>query len=1223
VVVHHHHHYHRGDEPVSEWMSAKDPNVAEAEARAAQVSWQANVPTPATHEDGDVATEEEDEEEKHSKAAEDRAIPAGNDDEEPDVIPAWMSAKDPHTRVEEIRTTRIQTKPSANLEHRFASASQTVSDVAVAFSDNVFVYPGARSAFFGAEATAQDASHNALGHTVRVQVMETRAGAGDAVVGALSNGAKATALVSSASLKEMLPSMFEMAHQRLPAVFHASAYSVNEDLAILQDLSEVMAVRDAGFALLSSGTAQEAHDFAVLAHVLAEQASSPFLHFFDGARVAHQSSKVATIPAAALEKVAAKYATRAAAAVASPTSLAGFEAASHRDTPHLAAVVQQTMKQLAPTFGGKTYQLFEYVGSPSAEAVIIALGSIAHVAEQTVAGSRNIGVLKVRLIKPWSAAHLLEALPLSVRRVCVLDQSDSTPLFAEVAASFHSETALERDAVAPLLVGGRVLPCSGGFSPAVVHSVVSNLLADRPQPNFVVGGTRTASSLQVDIGVDSSAASASTRQLVIYAGSALQTQLEHASRLLADEIAAEVGFSVQHLTSSDAYAGDSGVARAELRFAPDGAKLPEAFEVANADVVIIEQALIGSVGATAAAALNRAGTLLILPEPPAPKVDGEEVFSTSRPLVLPTEVRAQLARKAGHVVVLDAKTLLERVTETAHNSVAARTASLYLALAGALQVAKAGSSTLVKNALRVANAFANDAAVTDLVSAGVARVDGYLTRHGKDFHLGFGGANASARSSGARLGGDDFDAHSLSSAGFGAISPIHPSAATPAGFVPRLAVAVPEGHKRTGLGGESGHEIVKLNHKAALTKIFPNAYETQEKLRPAEHEVFLVRLTKNKRLTPDSYNRNIFHLEFDISGTNLTYQIGDALGVFGHNDHGEIDQFIAEYGLNPNEIVAVPARGSMEKGTTEMVSVRNLLIQHLDILGKPNKKFYVALAGYATTRYEYLKLMHTGTDDNEAYKLGVNEGVTYAELLLQYKTANPTIEQIIEMVPPIKARHYSIASSMKMNPRSVHLLVVAVDWETPLGRTKFGQCTRYLAGLDPSKGDIYVTVDVQPSVLRLPPSPKQAIIMSGLGTGMAPFRAFVQERKYQKEMGIEVGPIVLYFGARHRHEEWLYGDEWDAYAAEGLVTRLGLAFSRDQKEKVYIQNKIVEDKALLGDLLGKENGFFYLCGPTWPVPAIATAISQALNPEAAARGEVDASQVEKLKQEGRYILEVY
>ena len=138
---------------------------------------------------------------------------------------------------------------------------------------------------------------------------------------------------------------------------------------------------------------------------------------------------------------------------------------------------------------------------------------------------------------------------------------------------------------------------------------------------------------------------------------------------------------------------------------------------------------------------------------------------------------------------------------------------------------------------------------------------------------------------------------------------------------------------------------------------------------------------------------------------------------------------------------------------------------------------------------------------------------------------------------------------------------------------------------------------------------------------MAPFRAFVQERKVQKESGLKVGPIVLYFGARHRSEEWLYGEEWDQYYREGLVTRLGLAFSRDQKEKIYIQHRIKEDGELLKRLFLEEEGYFYLCGPTWPVPDVRDAVAMGIDPENAKKGNTEV--VERLKDEGRYILEVY
>ncbi|EDQ92096.1 uncharacterized protein MONBRDRAFT_31219 [Monosiga brevicollis MX1] len=228
------------------------------------------------------------------------------------------------------------------------------------------------------------------------------------------------------------------------------------------------------------------------------------------------------------------------------------------------------------------------------------------------------------------------------------------------------------------------------------------------------------------------------------------------------------------------------------------------------------------------------------------------------------------------------------------------------------------------------------------------------------------------------------------------------------------------------------------------------------------------------------------------------------------------------------------------------------------------------------------------------------------------------------MVPPIKPRHYSISSSMKMCPNSVHLLVVLVDWVTPKGRQRYGQCTRYLAGLNPeADGDIYLNVDIKPSAMHLPPSPKQPIIMAGLGTGMAPFRAFIQERMWQRQQGIEVGPVLLYFGSRHRHEEYLYGDFLDAMYEDKLVTRLGLAFSRDQPQKIYIQHKITEDKKDIVRHLYKEEGHFYLCGPTWPVPDIRQAIADGLVAEAGMSEEQVDEFLDMLKENGRYVLEVY
>ena len=142
----------------------------------------------------------------------------------------------------------------------------------------------------------------------------------------------------------------------------------------------------------------------------------------------------------------------------------------------------------------------------------------------------------------------------------------------------------------------------------------------------------------------------------------------------------------------------------------------------------------------------------------------------------------------------------------------------------------------------------------------------------------------------------------------------------------------------------------------------------------------------------------------------------------------------------------------------------------------------------------------------------------------------------------------------------------------------------------------------------------------------APFRAFMQHRAWQKAQGIEVGPLLYYFGSRHRSQEYLYGEEIEAYLASGIISHAGLAFSRDGPKKVYIQHKISEDAAMLADLLsatGDRAAYFYLCGPTWPVPDVYEALVGSLQSQKGMEKEQAEGFIESLKEQERYVLEVY
>lgn len=162
--------------------------------------------------------------------------------------------------------------------------------------------------------------------------------------------------------------------------------------------------------------------------------------------------------------------------------------------------------------------------------------------------------------------------------------------------------------------------------------------------------------------------------------------------------------------------------------------------------------------------------------------------------------------------------------------------------------------------------------------------------------------------------------------------------------------------------------------------------------------------------------------------------------------------------------------------------------------------------------------------------------------------------------------------------------------------------------------------------MKLPPMDTQPIIMAGLGTGAAPFRAFMQHRAWQRTQGIEVGPLIYYFGSRYRSQEYLYGEEIEAYIKSGIISHAGLAFSRDGKDKMYIQHKMKNDGKLLSDLLlgeGKDAAYFYLCGPTWPVPDVFEALVGSLVDNGGMERKRAEDWIEELKEEERYVLEVY
>jgi sulfite reductase (NADPH) flavoprotein alpha-component len=275
---------------------------------------------------------------------------------------------------------------------------------------------------------------------------------------------------------------------------------------------------------------------------------------------------------------------------------------------------------------------------------------------------------------------------------------------------------------------------------------------------------------------------------------------------------------------------------------------------------------------------------------------------------------------------------------------------------------------------------------------------------------------------------------------------------------------------------------------------------------------------------------------------------------------------------------------------------------------------------------KWLRFISSPEGSSTFKKLSEIETVTYADVLQMFPSARLPLDILMAEVEPIKPRHYSIASAQSFVGDSVHLLIVTVDWKTPGGSPRFGQCTRYLASL---KVGQQVTVSLKPSVMKLPPFTTQPIVMSGLGTGAAPFRAYLQARAVQKKQGQKIGPLIYIFGSRYRHAEYLYGEELEAYERDGIVKVL-TAFSRDQKNKIYIQHRIQQNQEEILDLLmppegsGEEKqGLFTLCGPTDPLPDVQEALIGGFMAKTGKSHQDGEAWLESLKENERAVYEVY
>jgi pyruvate-ferredoxin/flavodoxin oxidoreductase len=350
---------------------------------------------------------------------------------------------------------------------------------------------------------------NIWGDIPVVQEMQSEGGAAGAVHGALQGGALTTTFTASQGLLLMIPNMFKIAGELTSTVFHVAARSLaTQALSIFGEHSDVMATRTTGFALFSSGSVQEAHDSALIAQAATLQSRIPFLHFFDGFRTSHEVNTLRLLSDDQIRAMIDDELVRAHRARAlDPEHPFIRGTAQNPDTffqgretvnpfyAKLPDIVQSVMDGFAK-LTGRQYRLFDYEGPQDAERVIIVMGSGAETARETAAvlqrAGEAVGVLQVRLFRPFSAAHFLSALPDSCRALAVLERTkepgaSGEPLYLDVVEALAQAVSGGRRAAMPKVSGGRYGLSSKDFSPAMAKAVFDELTKPTPKNGFTVG----------------------------------------------------------------------------------------------------------------------------------------------------------------------------------------------------------------------------------------------------------------------------------------------------------------------------------------------------------------------------------------------------------------------------------------------------------------------------------------------------------------------------------------------------------------------------------------------------------------------------------------------------------------------------------------------------------------------------------------------------------------
>lgn len=400
-------------------------------------------------------------------------------------------------------------------------------------------------------------------------------------------------------------------------------------------------------------------------------------------------------------------------------------------------------------------------------------------------------------------------------------------------------------------------------------------------------------------------------------------------------------------------------------------------------------------------------------------------------------------------------------------------------------------------------------------------------------------------------------------------------------------------------------KLTELTEVTQATPTQTNVLQTEKKSVYSRTNPFEAEVLENINLNGRGSNKETRHLELLIEDSGLTFAPGDSVGIYPKNDPSLVDALLQEMKWDPEESVTLNAQGDLS-------ALKKALTCHFEItvLTKP-------LLQKAAELSQNAKLKELLEEENSEQLNSYIDGRDLLDLVQDFGPWEGTANDFIAILRKIPPRLYSIASSYEANPDEVHLTIGLVNYTTD-ERERFGVCSGECTfRIEP--GDTLPIYIQKNNNFRLPENPDTPIIMVGPGTGVAPFRSFLEERE---ELGIE-GKSWLFFGDQHYHTDFLYQIEWQRWLKEGVLTRMDVAFSRDQEEKVYVQHKMLEHSTALYEWI-EEGAVIYICGDEKNMAVdVHNTLLTIIEQEGNKTPEEAESYLAELQQTKRYVRDVY